>query len=394
MTGAPRFVLSRDDLKWRHVPLVEVATIDRKAARPGKISGQELYVGLEHITSDGEFERVATAEEAGLKSTKFEFTDAHVLYGKLRPYLAKIAAPNFEGICSTDILPIRPGANLDRRYLLHYLRTPEMVAHAANNTVGINLPRLNPRVLESFEIPMPPIAEQRRIAAVLDAAATLRAKRRQALALVDSLTRAIFIDMFGDPMSGKLFSRAPIGAVAEVVTGNTPSRSVAENYGDHIEWLKSDNILESGEITHAAEHLSESGRAKGREAPAGSTLVVCIAGSPRSIGRAGFLNRPAAFNQQINAVLPGPSVLPEFVFRQLRVGQQLVQRASTKSMKGMVSKSALIAVEILVPPIHVQHVFVESVEGIGRTRGAASKSLVATDELFAALQQRAFRGEL
>ena len=284
---------------------------------------------------------------------------------------------------------------LDSRYLTRWLqREFEHGYFKAKCKQWVNQATFGQDRLVETQIPLPPIDEQRRIAAVLDAADVLRAKRRQALTKLDSLTRAVFVDMFGDPSSSSLFSRAPIGSATAVVTGNTPSRSIAENYGDHIEWLKSGNISESGEITYAAECLSESGRAKGREAPAGSTLVVCIAGSPRSIGRAGYLDRPAAFNQQINAVLPGPSVLPEFLFHQLRVGQRLVQRASTNSMKGMVSKSALAAVEILIPPIRDQRVFVESVEGIGQVRLACSQSLVATDALLASLQQRAFRGEL
>ena len=86
------------------VALGDIAAIDRIAATPDQIRGRELYVGLENITSNGEFEHIASAGDAGLRSTKFVFTEAHVLYGKLRPYLAKIAAPKFEGICSTDIL--------------------------------------------------------------------------------------------------------------------------------------------------------------------------------------------------------------------------------------------------------------------------------------------------
>ena len=280
------------------------------------------------------------------------------------------------------------------RYVSHFFRSPGYWHQITSLSDGGVQKGVNATKLKGLLLPLPPLKVQQRIAAVLDAADALRAKRRQALTKLDSLTRAVFIDMFGDPSSSSLFLRAPIGSAAEVVTGNTPLRSIAENYGDHIEWLKSGNISESGEITCAVECLSEPGRAKGREAPAGSTLVVCIAGSPRSIGRAGYLDRPAAFNQQINAVLPGPSVLPEFLFHQLRVGQRLVQRASTNSMKGMVSKSALTAVEILIPPIGDQRVFVESVEGIGQVRLACSESLVATDALLASLQQRAFRGEL
>lgn len=279
---------------------------------------------------------------------------------------------------------------VDLDYLVHALR----VNGLTDAITGTSQPQITQTSLKRIHLPLPPIEVQRRIAKALDAADALRTRRRLAITKLDSLTRATFTDMFGDPTWSNRFPRFPIGSVAEVVTGNTPSRSVIENYGDHIEWLKSGNIGESGVITRAAENLSESGRTRGREAPAGSTLVVCIAGSPRSIGRAGFLDRAAAFNQQINAVLPGPSLLPEFAFHQLRVGQRLVQRASTNSMKGMVSKSALSAVEILTPPIEDQHVFVKSVEGIQRVHDAARESLSALDTLFASLQQRAFRGEL
>ena len=281
-------------------------------------------------------------------------------------------------------------SRVDFRFLVHALRTDGL----KGAITGTSQPQITQASLKRIRIPLPPRSEQRWIARLLDAAEALRGKRRKALLMLDSLTRSIFVGMFGDPVSSDLFARAPIGIFAEVVTGNTPPKSISANYGDHIEWLKSGNIKESGDITCAVEYLSESGREKGREAPAGSTLVVCIAGSPNSIGRVGYLNRTAAFNQQINAVLPGPSVLPEFVFHQLRVGKRLVQRASTNSMKGMVSKSALAAVEIIIPPIDDQRVFVARVKGLACVQAAFSQSLVASEVLCSSLRQRAFRGEL
>ncbi|MXW42911.1 MAG: hypothetical protein F4X48_03945 [Acidimicrobiia bacterium] len=151
----------RNEYDWPTVRLGDVAIIERKAVYPGEVNNQEQYVGLENITSNGAVEGVTTAGKADLKSSKFAFNDDHLLYGKLRPYLTKIAAPKFGGICSTDILPIKPGDSLYRYYLLYCLRTPAMVAQATNNAVGINLPRLSPTVLESFEIPLPPIETQR-----------------------------------------------------------------------------------------------------------------------------------------------------------------------------------------------------------------------------------------
>ncbi len=177
--------------------LRDVASIDRQTVKPEQIRPGDRYVGLENIGSDGRFQEIGEVEPGELKSNKFRFDPEHVLYGKLRPYLSKIARPDFSGICSTDILPIRPGKTLHGPYLFHFLRTPTMVGHAASLSTGINLPRLSPKALGNFEIPLPPIEEQRRIAAILDAADALRAKRRQALAKLDTLTQAIFIDMFG-----------------------------------------------------------------------------------------------------------------------------------------------------------------------------------------------------
>jgi hypothetical protein len=106
------------------VPLHEVATIERAVVDPAHIRKGTLYVGLEHMDSDGQVVHVQTVDEGELASSKFAFSSAHILYGKLRPYLAKIARPNFSGVCSTDILPILPGKNLSRDFEIGHVPPP------------------------------------------------------------------------------------------------------------------------------------------------------------------------------------------------------------------------------------------------------------------------------
>ena len=185
---------------WKTVALGEVAAVERSGVQPEQITAGTTYVGLEHIESGGAFLCPPLVDEGELASAKLRFTERHVLYGKLRPYLAKIACPDFSGICSTDILPILPGPKIERRFLFHFLRQPAMVDYANSRAVGVNHPRLSPSLLAQFEIPLPLMLEQRRIAEVLDRAEALRAKRRAALARADSLTQAIFLDLFGDPI--------------------------------------------------------------------------------------------------------------------------------------------------------------------------------------------------
>ncbi len=249
--------------------------------------------------------------------------------------------------------------------------------------------------LKTIPVGIPPLREQRLIAEMLDRAEALRAKRRAALAQLDTLTQAIFLDMFGDPATNpKGWCRKSISDLATVITGNTPSRAVPGYYGTEIEWIKSDNInTPHYYLTQADEGLSTLGKAVARTAPAGSILVTCIAGSPECIGNAGMTDREVAFNQQINALVPqdGDS---HFLYVQLLVGKRLVQQASTSSMKGMVSKSRFERIMLMCPPMPLQREFASRVVMVEKLKSTHRASLVELDVLLASLQHRAFRGEL
>ena len=376
------------------VALGEVATIERRGVDPSTVPPHTAYLGLEHIERGGRIIGRSSVAEAELASTKFRFSADHVLFGKLRPNLGKISRPGFDGVCSTDILPIRPGRDLDRGYLAHYLSQSSMVDFAASRTSGANLPRLSPTVLAQFPIPLPPLSEQRRIAAILDHADALRAKRRRVVADLDALTQSIFHDMFGDPMTNdRSLPLTAIGDIAQVVTGNSPSRADAANFGDDIEWIKSDN-LGGATVGTADEGLSEQGRRKARTAPSGSILVTCIAGSRGSIGKASMVDREVAFNQQINAILPSTRVDAAFLLGQLKTAPELVRSKSTGGMKGLVSKSAFQSIEVLAPPIEAQREFSSRVAAVGRHQVSVQHALAADDELFSSLQARAFDGRL
>ena len=186
---------------WEQSNLGEVAKIERESVQPENIKSGTAFVGLEHIDGEGNFNRVQSVNIGDVASNKFAFDSRHLLYGKLRPYLKKIARPNFQGICSTDILPILPSAHIDRSFLYYYLRQPQYIELATTRSTGANLPRLSPKTLAEFPISCPPLEEQKRIAAILDKADGIRRKRKEAIALIEELLRSTFLDMFGDPVT-------------------------------------------------------------------------------------------------------------------------------------------------------------------------------------------------
>ena len=255
---------------------------------------------------------------------------------------------------------------------------------------------LNKAKLKILPIPLPPIAEQKRIAKILDAVDALRAKRREVLGQLDTLLQSTFLDMFGDPVTNPMgWDTSALGEVGEVITGNTPSRKRPEYYGDHIEWIKSDNINDpSFVLTEAEERLSVAGKAVARTSPNRSILVTCIAGSPSCIGNAAIADREVAFNQQINAFVPNERIAHWFAFGVFWVGKRLVQRVSTDSMKGMVSKSAFSVISIPIPPMSLQSRFAAVAESVERQKVRQRSHLAELDTLFASLQSRAFRGDL
>lgn len=285
-----------------------------------------------------------------------------------------------------------PGPSLDAKFLYHWLKSKTQYLQSLGN--GATFKELSKRTTASIEIPLPPLDEQRRIAAILDHADDLRAKRRQVLAHFEALSRSIFHDMFGDPLLNlRGLSKATLGAVSEVITGNSPPRTDAANFGDAIEWIKSGNL--GGDVASVAdEWLSAQGRSKARIAPAGAILVTCIAGSPLSIGKASLVDRDVAFNQQINAIVPSSALNSAFLLGQLKLAPELVRSKSTGGMKGLVNKSELRSIEILMPPVAAQHTYAQRIAVVTAQRSAVLAALQADNELFASLQSRAFRGEL
>lgn len=290
-------------------------------------------------------------------------------------------------------LPIRDAARLDNSYLYRALQASDLLSNTDRAVMGATL---NKAKLEQISIPIPPIHEQRRIGAILDKADAIGRKRGQALKLADEFLRSSFFELFGDPVVNSLgLPETRIAEIASVTTGNTPSREVAAYYGEYIEWIKSDNInTPSHFLTKATEGLSEAGLRVGRSAPAGSTLITCIAGSPSCIGNAALADRPVSFNQQINALTPKPGIEPEFLYLLTLFSKARIQAASTNGMKGMVSKGALEQVRFILPPSVQREQFV----GIFRKVIALAKKLecAAREDraLYGSLAQRAFQGQL
>lgn len=281
------------------------------------------------------------------------------------------------------------------RYLDHYFRSGRLEEVIRSRSRGAtNRQRIKEDEFLSFPIPLLPLDDQRRITAVLDRASRLVERSARTLQHLETAAKSLFQSRFGNPLTNSSqLPTAPLSALARIQTGNSPNRGEELNFGDSIEWIKSDNL--GGSVaTVAKEMLSETGRTKARIAPRGSVLVTCIAGSTKSIGKASIVDRDVAFNQQINAILPSDSLDPNFLLWQLKCAPELVRQESTGGMKALVNKTAFGAIEVLCPPLSEQQDFSRQVAEVQKLRDLVSLRSQSAESLLASLQSRAFRGEL
>ncbi|MCM3897498.1 restriction endonuclease subunit S [Gordonia sputi] len=380
-------------MTWREAQLGDVALIERLGVAPSEIQDGTTYVGLENIKSGGGFVDVEQVVSGQLASTKFTFSDDHILYGKLRPYLAKIEAPDFPGVCSTDILPIRPGPELDRRYLLHFLRQPSQVALADSRSSGANLPRLSPTELAKFSVPLPPLPEQRRIAAILDHADTLRAKRLHAVSVLDDLGGAAFQHFAaGAP-------QAPLGDLLTFVTSG--GRGWAKYYADRGDrFIRSldvqmNSISDDDLVYVSAPDNAEAGRTRTRE----GDVLLTITGS--RIGRAAALpsSLSGAYISQHVSILRTdterllPRYLSAFLCSEVW-GQRQIRSSQYGQTKPGLNFKQIRDFAIPLPAVRQQQKFCDFAAASECRGEMGREALAATKMLFDALQSRAFSGEL
>lgn len=360
---------------WPVYRLGQIATIAREALQPAAITDGTQYVGLEDISGEtGEVcpRRVSAGE---LQSAKFAYSSAHLLYGKLRPNLRKVARPLEVGICSTDILPLLPGEIADRDYLFHWLRSPVVVETVTSRTSGANLPRISPQRLLELEVPLPPLAEQRRIAELLDRADAVRLKREESRLLVDELLRSVFLEMFGDPVRNeKGWEVKRIGNLCRVLGGKRlPKGSAYSEMPTPFRYVRATDIGQGRVDESNLRYLTKEVQARiSRYTVSEGDVVITIAGTIGEVAPVEASLEGANLTEnaaKLCAIQPG-IYDPHFLVALLR---DPGVKASLLAQTGQVTiqKLALFRIKRVaapVPPLELQRAYAERARRIDQLR--------------------------
>ncbi len=385
---------------WNEYPLGEVAVIERASVTAHNIKSGTQYVGLEHLDGEGRILAVQTVNNGDLASNKFSFGPKHILYGKLRPYLRKIVRPDFNGVCSTDILPIS-ATKIDRGYLFHYLRHPRVVEYATGRCEGANLPRISPSELEKFPVQFPSsLPEQRRIADILDKADAIRRKRQEAKDASDCFALSLFNYAFVNNYRHTNQQKSLV-EIAEVVSGVTKGRRFNGAATRVVPYLRvanvQDGFLELSEIKTIEALTAEVPKLALQQ----GDVVMTEGGDFDKLGRGALwehnvpdcIHQNHVFRVRVNRRFLLPEYFNVFL-RTTRAKSYFLSCAKKTSNLASINITQLKALPVPLPKIALQEIFVRELRKSQQYKTNIKAHTDEVNNLFNSLVQRAFRGEL
>jgi type I restriction enzyme, S subunit len=394
---------------WKHVVLGDVVSFPGGRARVPDGAGVRPTLTFKGLRATGvlDLDDPVPAEDAESKNmTALQPGDVvATAQGHATGWILKkvghISADTPFAYAASTLQVMRPRPDrLDDRFLLHYLSWP-LTYRRVTDMAG---PRRSytAKMFGSIPIPLPPIEEQRRIAAALDATDELRAKRREALAKLDTLTQAIFIDMF--VRDAAAFEVSPIGELVAsgkntIRTGPFGSQLLHEEFTEEgIAVLGIDNAVNNRFVWSQRRFISpEKYEQLKRFTVRPGDVLVTIMGTT---GRVAIVpdDIPMAINTKhlCCITLDQAKCLPWYLWAALRFHPSVRRQlgATHGAVMPGLNMGKIKQAELPVPPLHLQEQFVQRLNAVERQSSVSAASQDELSLLFASLQQRAFRGEL
>lgn len=381
----------------------------------------DRYVGLEHIQSwTGKILPADGVEPEGLVGI---FKSGDILFGKLRPYLAKVAGPDFDGVCSTEALILRPLSEVSGRFLRYVIGSKDFIDRVNSATFGTKMPRASWENIGRELVPLPDLAAQKQIADFLDTETAridaLIEKKQRFHEIVVEREEASFLDAVTgrnlicdrQPSGVRWIGELPSGwlapkftQVARQETGHTPSRKEPSYWIPEdcvIPWVSLADVwqLRSGEAVYladTAEKISEFGMANSsaRLLPKDTVILSRTA----SVGFVAIMATDMATTQDFAAWIPGPKVRSKFLYYVLRAMKPEFRRLMMGSTHQTIYMPDIRSFRTPLPPLPEQDRIIAALDAsIGTYRQVNTKiqtSITRLREYRAALITAAVTGQI
>ena len=389
-------------MEWSFVKLGDVCKIEKEQFREGELP----YVGLEDIEGfTGCF--LGDLNPRVVASSTFRFTSQHVLYGRLRPYLNKVLVPDFGGHCSSEIFPLKPTSQLDRKYLYYWLSSDSIVSAINATCTGARMPRANVNTVLTFEIPLPTISEQKRLVAILDEVFAdieqVRAKTEQNLKNARELFESYLQQVFSQRDEG--WEVKPLESFSSIVNGyafksgdystESGAKSIKITNVGVYEFVEDDTSY----LPHS--YLKEFERYRAYEGDVVIALTRTIISTGLKVAVVPPSYNGALINQRVAAIQVDEQIMPKealHAYLSSSMAVSYVKKNVSELLQPNLSIRDLRAFPVPIPPHNEREVFSEKIQSV-RTQveqlvSVYNSKLQALDELKKSILQKAFSGEL
>ncbi|CAJ36607.1 restriction endonuclease subunit S [Methanocella arvoryzae] len=430
---------------WCSTDLGDIISPSKEKIEPVKTESIP-YIGLEHIEKDtGKLLSFGNSTE--VTSTKTVFHKGDLLYGKLRPYLNKVCVTEIDGICSTDILVFNEQRFLSNKLLKYRMLCPDFVRYANQNATGVNHPRVDFKKIASFEIALPPLAEQHRIVAKIEELFTQLDAGVEALKKAKEQIKQYRQAVLESAFNGKLTEKwrlsskeyiAPISEfisnvqktrstdgktvcdqlestlempngwlgvllyqIADIGTGATPLRS-NKNYYENgtIPWITS-SAVNSQYITKADEFITELAikETNAKIFPKNS-LIIALYGEGKTRGKVSELLIEAATNQACAAIIFNDQtvVLKPFIKLYFQKNYEDLRKLASGGVQPNLNLGIIKSTLIPLPPLAEQEIIVGEIEKkfpiMEDIEKTIDQSLSYSETLRQSILSQAFSGKL
>lgn len=285
-------------------------------------------------------------------------------------------------------------------YLYHWLKANKAYLQSLGN--GATFKEVSKAVVSEIRIPLPPLTEQRRIAAILDKADALRAKRRVAIAKLDQLLQSVFLDMFGDAVTNpKAWPIIELGTL--IIDG--PQNGLykpASDYGSGTPILRIDGFRAGDVIDRLPSkrlRLDQAEIAKYRLRPA--DLVINRVNSPEHLGKPaliGALSEDVVFESNMMRLsVDQARVSPRYLLKcllQKNVRDQISKRRKDAVNQSSINQTDVGSLTIPLPPVAIQEKFAAIVDAASRQQVRFEAATQAVGSMLGSMQQATFSGAL
>lgn len=310
-----------------------------------------------------------------------------------------------EAYINQHIFKVIPNEKINKKYLKYALELS--IVEMEKQVHGATMKHITRGKFLTNRIPLPPLTEQRRIAAILDKADELRQKRQQSIEKLDQLLQATFIDMFGDPVSNPKGweIKKLVEMTTKIHSGNTP-KGGAENYVDKgIVFLRSQNVWKNKVILDGVAYIDMDTHSKmSKSSVKHEDLLITKTGrintENSSLGRAAMYlgeDDSANINGHVYLIRIKEEFNKYFIMRILTLPDyyEYIRSVCVGGIdKRQLNKEHIENFPIIQPPIELQNKFSKIVHHIEKQKTKLIEQLNAQENLFCALQNQAFNGTL